>query len=289
MSWLSLLLLFAIAPAGAADKDTKNILSVFRREAIQGLLSEQILRLTPVDSPARATFLVPVKNTKRKPTLLQLYLYRPGDRPTLLADPRGPKPDGAFESLVSLTGEDDDHDGLIDLHLVARFKADDGKISERPAKYRNEGPSGFRLLTTPPPPASPKTGFALGLDCRYLALDGGWWVAACQEGEAPVQVRLKLDGEVRLQFDTPGATQVTVEGQDARAVALSYDGPECRVVKVFRLKDGGLIADTDCAPSTQCALARFPKAPECKGTVECGGTKGDFRWKREFDVCDPKP
>ncbi len=286
MNGLFLFLLVAMGAAGAADKDTKNVLSTFRREAIQGALGEQILRLTPEDSPARATFLVPVKNTKRKPTLLQLYLYRPGDRPTLLSDPRGLKPEsGAFDTLVSLVGEDQDGDGLIDVHLVARFKGANGKPFEKSAKYRNEGPAGFRLLTAPPPPAAPKTGFALGLDCRYVALDGGWWVAACKEGEAALEVRLKLNGEVRLAFEAPNATSIMVEGQDSRAVAISYDGPGCRIVKILRLKDGRLVSDTDCAPSTQCALTRFPKVPDCRGTVECGGVAGDFRWKREFDVC----
>ncbi len=282
---VALLLLLSFSPAWTADKEMASLLSTFKREAIREPIVPKILRLTPPDSPVRPAFVVPVKDTKVTPPVLRLYLYKGGDRPKLLADPRGQGQDTlVFDTLKSLTLKDDDQDGLMDISLIAAFRAE-GQVVEKAAEYRNEGSKGYRLAGTPPVPKGPKTGFPLPLDCKFAGLDGGWWAAACPEEGKPPKVRLRLDGEVRLEFETPGATEITVEGQDSRAVAIGYDGPQCRVVKVIRLKDGGLAADTDCTPSTYCALARFPKGQECNGAVECGGGAGGFRWKREFDLC----
>lgn len=286
MKFVGFILLLGSALAGAADTGVKDVLSAFRREQIREPIKDHVLRLTPLDAPTKPTFLVPVRNTWLKPATLDFYVYRPGEKPKGLADCRGPEKQSVrFEKLLSLEAKDQDGDGLVDINGKASFLTAQGKSVEKAFLYKNDGVAGFRLSGGSGAAAKKKLGFALNSDCRFTGLDGGWWIAACPGEKDALQIRFRREGEIRYQIETTGASDIEVHGQDSRAVAVSYEGTECQVVKVIRLKDGGLAADTDCTNSTYCSLSHFPKAPECKGTVECGDGAGGFRWKREFDVC----
>lgn len=284
------LVLIAAVAAGKAPSPNDSIARAFRKESIREPIADKILRLTPEDAPTRPSYLVPVRSEHTRPPELRLYFFRPGDKPKLLADPRGGEGRTlVFQKMISLSAADDDGDGLADLTLKAVFKGPTGSEVEKLVRYRNDGTAGYRLLgAAPAAPPSKAGSFPLDAGGSFTGLDGGWWIAVGSDDKGQRDVKLKKDGEIRIQIPAPGGREFSVEGQDKRAVAIRYEGTGCAVVKVIRLEDGGTAVDTDCTAEAYCRVTQFPKTGQCIGTVECAGS-GGFRWKREFQVCRLSP